>query len=310
LIFKNIFKTERMETKKFTHYGTFQIIILGMLLVVFAFKSYNVGLETTGLIYAGLFLLTLVGLLFMYRTVIEIDEFEISFKFGIGLFKRNYQISNLTSCTSVRNSLFSGFGIRRISNGWLYNVSGFKGVELRFVDKKNIIRIGTTRPDEISNIVTNLIGKNKKTNESPSVENSNSIEWSKWIFSIIILFSALLFSYDCMNDNISIHESDFKISGDYSKSIKYQEISEIDTISVMPEIGARTNGFYFMNIAKGYFILGGIGSFYLNLRLMYHPYIKVVLRNNDYIFFNLNNPEETKKLFKNIKDKTLKSRSK
>ena len=199
-----------METKKFIQNGTFPIIIFGIPLFLFCLKSYDVGFfETLGLIYVGLSALMLGCILFMYKMVIEIDENQISFKFGVGLFKRTYPINELISCSSVRSSLLSGFGIRKIANGWLYNISGLDAIELRFIDKKNGIRIGT-------------------------------------------------------------------------------------------------NGSYFMGQLKGYFKLKNAGSAYLNLNRKNPPFIRIILKNDEYLFLNLCDAKETIKLFKNIENKTSK----
>ena len=65
------------------------------------------------------------------------------------------------SCTPVTNSIFDGIGIHKLSNGWIYNVSGLKSIELSFKDRFSTIRIGTNRPDEISDYITRLINHNK-----------------------------------------------------------------------------------------------------------------------------------------------------
>lgn len=300
-------KTVKMETKKFTQFGTFQIIIFGILLILFSLKSYQFGFfETSGLIYVGLSALMLACILFTYRIVIEIDENQISFKFGIGLLKRTYQINELTSCSSVRCSLLNGFGIRKIANGWLYNISGLNAIELRFNDKKSIIRIGTNNSDEIVNLVSNFIKQHQDTTKSPEIENKISIDWGKWIGCVALVIGILSFFYTIKNDDIIVNKDNLVISGIYSKSIDYSQIIGIDTISAMPAIAARTNGSFFMNQAKGYFRLIDVGSAYLNLNLKYPPFIRIILKNNNYIFINLCDSKETKELFKKIENETFK----
>jgi len=110
--------------------------------------------------FSFLSLIMIVALLFFYKITIEIDDTFISFKLGIGWFGRKYRIDNLISCKSVKNSIWYGMGARLLPNGWLFNVSGLKAIELSFKDKKSIIRIGTNKPEEIAEIVTKLINKN------------------------------------------------------------------------------------------------------------------------------------------------------
>ena len=68
---------------------------------------------------------------------------------GIGLIKKTYPLSNIKSCTPIKNNIINGWGIRRILGGWLYNVSGFQAIELQFKNENKIIRIGTNKPDEV-----------------------------------------------------------------------------------------------------------------------------------------------------------------
>ena len=300
-----------METKKFVQFGTFPIIIFGIPLIMFSLQSYDAGFfETWGLIYVGLSALMIGCILFMYKMVIEIDENQISFKFGIGLFKRTYQIYDLTSCSSVRSSLLNGFGIRKIANGWLYNISGLDAIELQFIDKKNVIRIGTNKPDEISRIVNNLVEKKLNINESPSIASKYTLPTSTqfWIGSVAIAMAILFFLYTNKNDAIRANNDKIIISGIYSKSIDYSQIASIDTLSAIPEREARTNGSYFRGQAKGYFKLYKVGSAYLNLNLKYPPFIRIILRNDEYIFLNFCDAKETSKFYKNVEIKLNKSK--
>jgi hypothetical protein len=295
-----------METKRFTQYGIFPIIIFGILLVLFSLKSYNLGfLETTGLLYAGLSALMLLCVLLLYKIVIEIDENKISFKFGIGLFGRSYLISDIISCTSVSCSLLNEVGIRKTANGWLYNIAGVNAIELRFEDTKSVIRIGINKSSEIASLVSDLIKKTQDTNEFLQIENTSSIDWGKWIGSVVVLTAVLNFFYINKKDDIIANKDNLNISGTYSKSIDYSQIIRIDTISVMPKIELRTDGSSFRSQEKGYFRLKDVGSAYLNLNLKYPPFIRIILRNDNYIFLNLCDAKETKELFKRLKNNTL-----
>ena len=68
---------------------------------------------------------------------------------GMGLIKKTYQLSDIKSCTPIKNNIINGWGIRRILGGWLYNVSGFQAIEIRFKNNPKVIRIGTDKPEEI-----------------------------------------------------------------------------------------------------------------------------------------------------------------
>ena len=150
-----------METKKYTQSGTFAITIF-LLLIVLVTGRLILSLQTGGsegiIHYVVLFSL-IIGLLFFYKLTIQVDVTQVSFKFGIGLFGKSYNLSDIKSVRPVRNSLISGLGIRILFNGWLYNVSGFKAIELEFKSRSSVVRIGTDRPEEISEIINKLIGE-------------------------------------------------------------------------------------------------------------------------------------------------------
>ena len=78
---------------------------------------------------------------------------------GIGIMRKRYKVANLKSCVPVSNSMISGIGIRMLSNGWLYNVSGFRAVELQFNNKESVVRIGTDKAEEVSAAIQQLLNK-------------------------------------------------------------------------------------------------------------------------------------------------------
>lgn len=87
-------------------------------------------------------ILILVGLLF-YGLTIRITSRTIFVSFGIGLIRKKIPLERITSVVTVKSPWYYGWGIRMIPNGILYNISGTGGVELKFNDTKNIVRIGS-----------------------------------------------------------------------------------------------------------------------------------------------------------------------
>jgi len=99
----------------------------------------------------------IVTLLFFYRIVIEADEKEIRFSMGIGWLTKSYPMANIDSCTVVRNKWWYGWGIRYFPGGILYNVTGFQAIELKFKDRKSVVRLGTSRPEELCRFIEKRI---------------------------------------------------------------------------------------------------------------------------------------------------------
>jgi len=129
------------------------------------------------------------------------------------------------------------------------------------------------------------------------------------ILIVLVLLILILFNrYQGKSTGIILYEDYFDISGMYGLAVNYRNIFQIDIVSEMPNIGMRTNGYYFMRICKGYFMLEGTGNSYLNLNLKYPPYIRIKLENDAYIFINLNNEKDTIELFDNLVHMTLKNK--
>jgi hypothetical protein len=62
--------------------------------------------------------------------------------FGFGVIQRRIPLSEIEAVTRVRSSPFDGWGLRMISGGWLWNVSGLDAIELRLRNGRRF-RIGS-----------------------------------------------------------------------------------------------------------------------------------------------------------------------
>ena len=150
-----------METKHFTQYGKLMFYIFIPVIIISLLKfyiHYHLGNTDFTPIILLTFILSAV-LMLVYRLTITISEQYVSFKMGIGLINKKYPISDIKSVEIVKNSWIYGWGIRVIPGGWLYNVSGFKDIELRFHSSDKVIRIGTDKPEEVAEEIRSLIKK-------------------------------------------------------------------------------------------------------------------------------------------------------
>lgn len=125
---------------------------------------------------------------------------------------------------------------------------------------------------------------------------------------LIVLILVLIYLYQGKSNGIILYEEYLDITGMYGLLVNYRNIFQIDLISEMPEIGIRTNGYYFRSVCKGYFIVKDFGDAYLNLNLKYPPYIRIILKNDTCIFINLNVEKDTTELFENLVHRTLKNK--
>ena len=102
----------------------------------------------------GAILLFLVLSLVLFHSLsTEIDGGELNCRFGPGLIRRRFPLSDIVEARSVRNPWYAGWGIRwRPGQYLLWSVSGFQAVELVTRDGSRF-RIGTDEPDELVNAI-------------------------------------------------------------------------------------------------------------------------------------------------------------
>ena len=60
----------------------------------------------------------------------------IEIRFGIGIIRKQFDITKIQSAAIVRNKWYYGWGIRLTPHGWLYNVAGLDAVEIRLNNGK------------------------------------------------------------------------------------------------------------------------------------------------------------------------------
>lgn len=74
------------------------------------------------------------------RVTVTTDAVEAAF--GAGWPRRRVPLGEVTAARLVRNSPLAGFGVRKVADGWMFNVSGLDAVELRLISGA-VFRIGT-----------------------------------------------------------------------------------------------------------------------------------------------------------------------
>ena len=294
-----------METKKYTQVGTFSLIVLTPILIfslvmIFFSGSKDLVLVST---FGFLALSMIIGLLIFYKLTIFLDDTSISFKLGIGLISRKYLFTDIQSCKAVRNNPAFGVGIRMIPDGWLYNVSGLSAIELTFKNKKTKIRIGTDKPDEISEILGKLI-------EIERPDSTSDYKYkSGYLLAVVILlvcltFPTLLILSGSRDTVVTTTDTDFRIKGMYGIIVKYSDIRQLDTIADLPGIKARTNGYALGVSYKGNFRLRSDEKAKLFIRLGVPPYIFIKTEKLN-IYLNFRNRNNTLDLFNTLTTKLI-----
>lgn len=293
-----------METKKYYQFGTFTVAVLLPILLFFTFKLIHSadtrGPETT--IFIIIVLIFLIALLIFYQLTIIVDNTAVSFKLGIGLIGKSYKISDIKSCSPVKNSPFLGFGIKMLRNGWLYNVSGLGAIELQFYHKSSVVRIGTNRPEEISEVINRLI--EKRIPEGIGITAKKNLLNSRLlIVSLVILFVIVTLFSGTQETQVKVDTNGFTIKGIYGLTIPFNDIIQIDTVTSFPRISMRTNGFAFGKSLSGNFRFVDKTSAKLFVKAGHPPYILIRYKDRVPIYLNFEDRKKTIELYNELKDK-------
>ena len=286
-----------METKKFTQFGTFYVIVMLPIFIFSLIMLFMKGFDNfvMGAVFSVLAVSLLICLLIFYKISIYINETYISFKLGIGLVSKKYLIADIKSCKPVKNEPLFGIGIKIIPNGMLYNVSGLQAIELTFKNRKSKIRIGTNQPEEIASTINKMIENEKHESTSTYTKKTNYYLTLTIIILALILPIGIILSGK-REMKINMTNSDFSFKGIYGLTIKYSDIKQLDTISFLPRIGLRTNGYAFGKTLKGNFTLNDRTKVKLFITKGTPPYI-LIKTENDILYINFKNPDKTVDLF-------------
>jgi hypothetical protein len=117
-------------------------VVAEILLVVVLAPGSTLALSLSGAL-AAILAVTLV--LFSTLTV-TVDGAAVRLAFGLEALRREVSLDQIAEARRVRNAWYSGWGVRVIPNGRLYNVGGLDAVELH-LDNGRVVRVGTDEPD-------------------------------------------------------------------------------------------------------------------------------------------------------------------
>lgn len=290
-----------METKKFNQTG---ILSIAVMLPILAFCIIMIFInlkEPLSVIFFSFLAVTfLLCLLVFYKLTIEIDDQYFTFTLGAGLIKKKFALENIESCTPVKNSPFTGVGIRMLRHGWLYNVSGSYAVELRFRDRNTVVRVGSDQPEAVANEVNRRISNSAPV--SPSEMKKDRTGWylAVILFLLILVFPVAMIIAGSKPLEIKMSSEGFTIDGMFGTSVNYSGVTAIDTIRQLPPVKARTNGFASGSILKGKFKMKDNSRVRLYINKRVSPVI-VIDYSGSKIYLNNKSREETVALYEQLK---------
>jgi hypothetical protein len=135
-----------------TQPGVLMVVVLAVAAIVCGSLGFLNPTPARWLLWAVAIGTVILAWLFSSLTV-EMNDNELRWHFGPGLWTYQIARAEIDSVRTVRNSWLNGFGIRMRPGFRLYNVSGLDAVELR-LKTGDIRRIGTDDPNGLAAALT------------------------------------------------------------------------------------------------------------------------------------------------------------
>ncbi len=140
------------------------LVVTLAVLVFFAWLQITARAETPSVDSGANFAITALMILVLFilssfiTLVVSIDEKYLRIKFGYGIFRKKFLVSEIASVARVKNHWYYGWGMRVWfwPYMWIYNVSGFDAVEIRMKNTR-IYRIGTDEPEKLEVAIKQVI---------------------------------------------------------------------------------------------------------------------------------------------------------
>jgi hypothetical protein len=132
------------------------LVVTLAVLGLFAWVYVTVSTESSSVDSGPNFAISIIMILILFTLAsfatltVSIDENYLRIKFGCGIFRKRFMVSEIASVKQVKNHWYYGWGIRLWlwPKMWIYNVSGFDAVELIMKNGK-VYRVGTNAPREL-----------------------------------------------------------------------------------------------------------------------------------------------------------------
>lgn len=152
------------NTYKNTQIGYLMLVVTLAVLVLFAWLQITARAEPPSYDSGTNFAITAIMALILFilasfaTLTVSIDENYLRIKFGYGIFRKKFSVSEIASAAQVKNHWYYGWGIRLWfwPRTWIFNVSGFDAVEIRMKNGK-IYRIGTDEPEKLESAIKQAI---------------------------------------------------------------------------------------------------------------------------------------------------------
>lgn len=116
---------------------------------------------TLTVIFATLGAFGLLALGFSSLTI-EMDGAELRWFFGPGFWKKRLSLDTVNAVEVIKTPWYCGYGIRLMTDGWLYNVAGSAAVALR-LNNRTTVYLGSDQPELLKAALIEAIRREQVT---------------------------------------------------------------------------------------------------------------------------------------------------
>ena len=133
------------------------LVMVGSLMVVITMLASGGPVREAIMVLAITALVLVFILVFFHSMTIRVSPQEIALAFGAGLIRKRIDVEKIESTSVVHTAWYQGWGIRKVSKGWLYNVSGFDAVEVQLENGRRFL-LGTDEPRKLQSAIEAVTG--------------------------------------------------------------------------------------------------------------------------------------------------------
>ncbi|MCO7187865.1 MULTISPECIES: hypothetical protein [unclassified Pseudoalteromonas] len=129
---------------KHTQIGTAILAVMGTSALVLAYSAVVKPEDNASFAFV---VVGIIAILFSSLTI-KVGEGQVRWFFGPGFWRKSLDCAQIDSAKIIKTKWYNGLGIRLLSTGWLYNVSGLNAVELTLKDGTTV-SLGTNEAEQL-----------------------------------------------------------------------------------------------------------------------------------------------------------------
>lgn len=279
-----------------TQYG---IVTAGIPLVVTI--GVSVLLMTQGAAVAGFLVLaiTLTTTLIFGALTVSVQDDRLRVVYGIGLIHKTIDLRDVVAVRAVRTPAWSGWGIRLLPGGWLYNVQGRDAIELTRRGGGHVY-VGTDDPE---GLVAAIQAHGVPPVAATMAVPGHSVGIMRWLPALLLVGPVIIIGAVIL---AGLREPEVRVTANAVSVHHGQTLLsmpraglQVTLLDVLPDM-RRGLGFRVTDIWRGRFRLTDGTGVYVFVDRGRPPFIRFVDRDR-IVFLGFSDAARTRQLFETLR---------